>query len=60
MPDLPTPESNDPREQDAGELFRPSQRQLPTVPMKSSERRVIYGLLAAALSLAVAVVALNR
>jgi len=60
MTDLPTPESDDPREQDAGELFRPSKRQLPTVPMKSGERRVIYGLLAAAATLAVALVALNR
>jgi hypothetical protein len=60
MSDLPTPESDDPREQDAGELFRPSRRQLPTVPTKSGDRKLFYGLLAAAAAVTAAVIALSR
>lgn len=60
MSELPTPESNDPREQDHGELFRTSSRQLPTVPMKPVDRKLIYGLLAATAAVVVAVVALGR
>ena len=37
MNELPTPESDDPREQDHGELFRTSSRQLPTVPMQPGD-----------------------
>jgi hypothetical protein len=60
MSDLPTPETDDPREQDAGELFRPSPRHLPTTPMKSGDRKFLYGLLAAAAAVTVALIALGR
>jgi hypothetical protein len=60
MSDLPKPESDDPREQDHGELFRRSARQLPTAPMKTNERKVVYGVLAAAAAIAVALIALGR
>jgi hypothetical protein len=60
MSDLPKPETDDPREIDAGELFRPSPRQLPTSPLKIGERKVLWGFLAAAAAIAAAVVALTR
>jgi len=60
MSDLPKPETDDPREQDHGELFRPSVRHLPTTPEKATSRKVTYGLLAAAAAITLAIVALGR
>ncbi|MBC7989371.1 MAG: hypothetical protein H7Y19_07295 [Luteimonas sp.] len=60
MSGLPTRESNDPRERDHGELFRTSSRELPTVLMKPGSRKVIYGLLAVAVTLGLAALELGR
>lgn len=48
MSDLPLPESDDPREQDHGELFRASPKHLAAGPLKPGDRKVLVGLLAAA------------
>jgi hypothetical protein len=59
MRNKPISDTADPAELDNGELFRPSLRQLPTTPLKSSERKFIFGLLTMT-ALGLAVVALGR
>jgi len=41
MSDLPLPESDDPREQDHGELFRASPKHLAAGPLKPGDRKVL-------------------
>ena len=60
MSDLPPPETNDPRERDAGELFRPSPRLLAAPPLKLGKGKLLLGLFAAAAAVAVAVLTLAR
>jgi hypothetical protein len=60
MNDLPIPESDDPRERDHGELFRPSPRHLPAGPMTTGDRKLLLGLFAAAAAVAIALVSLSR
>lgn len=60
MSDLPKPETDDPREQDHGELLRPSARHLPTSPAKSTERKIIYGMLTAAAAITLAIFTMGR
>ena len=61
MSDLPAPETNDPRERDAGELFRPSLRLLAAPPLKLGKGKLLLlGLFAAAAAVAVAVLTLAR
>jgi hypothetical protein len=59
MSDLPLPETDDPRERDHGELFRPSPRHLAVGPLKPGDRNFLLGLLAAA-AVTVALVSLAR
>ena len=60
MSDLPLPETDDPHEIDAGELFRPSARHLEPGPLKPVDRKVLFGVLAAVAALAVVVVSMAR
>jgi hypothetical protein len=60
MSDLPKPETDDPREIDAGELSRPSLRHLPPQPLKIGERKALWGFLAAAAAVVAAAIALTR
>ena len=60
MSDLPAPETDDPRERDAGELFRPSPRLLAAPPLQLGKGKLLLGLFAAAAAVAVAVLTLVR
>ena len=60
MSDLPLPETDDPRERDHGELFRPSPRHLAAAPLKVGDRKLLLGLFAAVAAVAVAIVAIAR
>lgn len=57
MSDLPLPETNDPRERDHGELFRPGPRHLAAPPLTRGNRTLLWGVLAVAAAMAVAVIA---
>ena len=60
MSDLPLPETDDQRERDFGEVFRPSTRHLAAGPLRPGDRKLLLlGLLAAAAAI-VAVVSLAR
>lgn len=60
MNDRPLDETNDPKEVDTGEVFRPSSRQLPPGPLPPRDRKVLMGLLAAAAAFVAVVVAVTR
>ncbi|MEP7100189.1 MAG: hypothetical protein ABI781_06750 [Burkholderiales bacterium] len=60
MSDLPLPETDDPRELDHGELFRPSPRHLPAPPLKVGNRNLLWGLFVAAAAVAAAMVVVTR
>ena len=60
MSDLPAPESDDQRERDHGELFRPRPRLLAAPPLKLGHRKVLLGLFATAAAVAVAQLTLTR
>jgi len=59
MSDLPLPETDDPRERDFGEVFRPNPRHLAAGPLRTGDRKLLLGLLAAAAAI-VALVSLAR
>lgn len=60
MSDLPLPETDDPRELDHGELFRPSTRHLAAPPLKLGNGKLLLAVFAAAAAVAVAVVAIAK
>jgi hypothetical protein len=60
MNDIPTQETTEPREIDHGELSRPSEKHLRPGPLTTRDKKVLFGFLAAAATVAFALVALAK